>query len=644
MKIKILIPYPALKNTVVQAIRHTKIPPQVTIEPVVVAVEELADIDVTDADVVIARGYTAQQIRRQIPSLIIVELEITGYDVMRALSSLQILPPPRKVGFCGGYSMMEGCKILNKWLSYPLEVYYDEAFSHIPDMVKRAAQNHCDVILGGYSAVRYAQKIGLRRLLVESGTEAVERALVEAIRSLQIKRDEKIKAEMYRLITKNAAEGILFVDRNGRIGVDNQSARILAGQKGTPLCKRLLEDVFPLLVPGVHKALLDEDEQVHDIIRLNTEHTVSVTFTPVISNATRYGVVLNLVDISRIQKIEGDIRTRLSERGLQTRYTFENIIYGSKTMEKAINDAKRFALSDANIIILGATGTGKEVFAQSIHHYSQRKDGPFVAVNCAALPEGLLESELFGYVGGAFTGSRKEGKMGLVEQAHRGTLFLDEISEIPISLQGKLLRVLQEREVRRIGAEKVVRVDIRIIAATNKNLNEQVKKGMFRQDLLFRIDVLRLYLPPLAERNGDTELIFHYLLNQFSQQNGYPPSNLELSAEARKLLMTYPFEGNIRELRNIVERICVLHTGSVISGEEMRDVLYRGDLSITRNATPVENHESIDESIQFSRSQAEYQKLMEVKEICHGHRGKMAALLKIDRSTLWRKMKKFGIK
>ena len=214
--------------------------------------------------------------------------------------------------------------------------------------------------------------------------------------------------------------------------------------------------------------------------------------------------------------------------------------------------------------------------AQSIHNASERSNGPFVAVNCAALPENLLESELFGYADGAFTGSRRGGKMGFFEQAHRGTLFLDEISEIPINFQGKLLRALQERQIRRIGDDKVVDVDTRIIAATNRNLRQMVIDHEFRQDLLYRLDVLKVYIPPLRERTADILPLFSYFLNKYNNKFGKDIAGL--TPEAQKMLRNYHFEGNIRELRNIAERVSVMCEHDTIDKHLMETALYPEDV------------------------------------------------------------------
>jgi transcriptional regulator with PAS, ATPase and Fis domain len=204
-------------------------------------------------------------------------------------------------------------------------------------------------------------------------------------------------------------------------------------------------------------------------------------------------------------------------------------------------------------LIGGESGTGKEMFAQSIHQDSNRPKGPFVAVNCAALPPQLLESELFGYVEGAFTGAAKGGKIGLFEMAHKGTIFLDEIGEIDKSLQARFLRVLEEKQVMRIGSDKIIHVDVRVIAATNRNLNEQVNNGNFRSDLYYRLNVLNLYIVPLRERKGDIEYLANYFMRLSNKKYGLQIENL--SPEVIKFLEEYPWPGNIRELKNVMERI-----------------------------------------------------------------------------------------
>jgi transcriptional regulator with PAS, ATPase and Fis domain len=366
------------------------------------------------------------------------------------------------------------------------------------------------------------------------------------------------------------------------------------------------------------------------------EQLLVIDFVPVVrggrGNRTG-GVILFVQTVSSIQKDESIIRKKIHSRGLKAKYNFDDIISTSKVFERVLNQARQFARVDSPILILGESGTGKELFAQSIHNASARRDGPFVAINCAALPENLLESELFGYSEGSFTGAIKGGKAGLFEMAHGGTIFLDEISEIPVSFQSKLLRVLQENEVRRIGDDKLLSLDIRIITATNKDLREQVRCGLFRQDLLFRLNVLAFNIPPLRERREDIFCLFQHCIAEFSKK--YNKKIALIPGEARCLLEEHVWEGNVRELRNIAERICVLNSEGVIAGDIVREMLNdRASLP----ATPAGAMRDPEED-----DRAELDKLKSLIEKFGGNRNKIAGHLGIDRTTLWRKLKKYRI-
>lgn len=263
------------------------------------------------------------------------------------------------------------------------------------------------------------------------------------------------------------------------------------------------------------------------------------------------GSIRNMViiqDVTRIQEAERKIRMQLSKKGLVAERTFDDIITLEPVMEHVVNRAKRVANFDGSVLIYGESGTGKELFAQSIHNASDRRNGPFVAVNCGALTDSLLESELFGYVGGSFTGARKEGKAGLFELAHRGTIFLDEINSTTMSLQTKILRVLEERQVMRVGSDYVIPLDIRIISASNTNLSQDVEQGRFRRDLFFRLNTFQILIPPMRERKKDIVPLFNYYYREFS---GYDP---ELSPEFIQDLQRHDWLGNVRELRSVALR------------------------------------------------------------------------------------------
>jgi transcriptional regulator with PAS, ATPase and Fis domain len=330
---------------------------------------------------------------------------------------------------------------------------------------------------------------------------------------------------------------------------------------------------------------------------------------------------------------------------LVARYRFSDIVHRSHVIKKTIEIARRYALLSSNILISGETGTGKELFAQSIHNESWRKDGPFVAVNCAALPDNLLESELFGYVEGAFTGTAKGGKTGLFELAHGGTLFLDEISEIPVDVQSKLLRALQEREVRRIGGDKVMAVDVRVISATNSDLDDLVGRGRFRRDLFYRLDVFNLSLPPLRVRREDIAALFGHFLKLNCRMNALPVPRVEPAA--LDVLHGCALEGNVRELRNITDRASALrHSPHLLTAGDMEQAV-RPAAAYQPLAAARERHAAEDDfshkpgrAAPQSRQSEANARTLQALAACDGHKGRAAAMLGINRSTLWRRLRR----
>ncbi len=347
------------------------------------------------------------------------------------------------------------------------------------------------------------------------------------------------------------------------------------------------------------------------------------------------GRVVSLLNAAQIQTTEDQLRKKLHYKGHQAKYSFDHLITRSPRMLECIQEAKAYALTDFNIVVVGETGTGKELISQSIHAFSHRAENNFVALNCAALPENLLESELFGYVEGAFTGAAKGGKPGLFEIAHNGTIFLDEISEIPLGLQGRLLRVLQEREIMRLGDNRIIPINIRVIAATNKNLEDLVHAGKFRSDLYYRLYVLQLNLPALRERREDIPLLVQGFIRQFQAREGLT-TPLELSEADFRLLQDRPWRGNIRELRNFCERLVVLYQPGTSVSDLLAHLL---DTSCSPDPEPQvaiplpgSSHARID---------LPYETLRAVLQECRGNRTQAAAKLGISRGTLWRMLKKY---
>ncbi len=327
-------------------------------------------------------------------------------------------------------------------------------------------------------------------------------------------------------------------------------------------------------------------------------------------------------DLSLVKELSGK---------LQEKFSFGNIVGKNYKMKEIYDILPAVAATKATVLIEGESGTGKELIAQAIHENSPRRDKPFIKVNCAALAEGVLESELFGHVKGAFTGAIHD-KPGRFELAHRGTIFLDEIGEIPPSTQVKLLRVLQEEEFERVGGTQRIKVDVRVIAATNKDLAKAVNKGEFRKDLYYRLRVVPIYLPPLRERKDDIPLLISHFLEKFRKEMGKNINNI--SPRAMEILMDYNYPGNIRELENIIEHAFVLCQGNTILPEHLPKDIQRRDFDIVERV--------IDESDPLKALEREL--LLRVLEQTNWRLKDACARLKMSRTTLWRRIKELGIK
>ena len=332
------------------------------------------------------------------------------------------------------------------------------------------------------------------------------------------------------------------------------------------------------------------------------------------------------IKMRRLEQENVELRTAVTDR-----YRFENIIGSSGNIHDVLDLAGRVAASDASVLITGETGTGKELLAKGIHFNSRRADSPFVAINCVAIPENLIESELFGHVKGAFTGAVKD-KEGKFELAAGGTLFLDEIGDLRIDLQAKILRSLQEREVDRVGGSRPISVDVRVIAATNKDIERAVKEGAFREDLYYRLSVITLAMPPLRERRDDVPLLASHFLKKFNKG-----SAVRMDPEALSLLTSYGWPGNVRELENVIERASVLRRGDLITREELQDKLKQktgGVENIILNLP--------DEGI--SLEDLEKSLIIKALEKHKGNQTRAAEYLGITRPTLIYRMEKYELK
>jgi PAS domain S-box-containing protein len=402
-----------------------------------------------------------------------------------------------------------------------------------------------------------------------------------------------------------------------------------------------------ILLPSATRLVIEEKKPVTITQRTKTGRKLLVKAMPFFDDK---GDIARVVSISKDITDEEKLRSELKQiKGLLERYEHElsslrmaniknsKVIYRSKAMEKLMEMVNKIALVDSTVLIYGETGVGKEMVAKYIHNISNRSTGPYIKINCGAIPENLLEAELFGYEKGAFTGARNEGKPGLIEIADKGTLFLDEISELPFSLQVKLLRVLQEREFIRVGGIKTINVDVRIIAASNKDLKELVKNGKFRQDLFYRLNVVPITIPPLRERVEDIPILTHYFLSNYNEKYG---RSKQITNEVIEAFMKYSWPGNVRELENVIERLIVTSEESLITKKDLPRELFGED----------DYEESIASGVSVSKlmplkeatALVEYQLIKQaIKE--GGSTYKAAELLGVDQSTITRKLKKYEV-
>mgnify|MGYP001772734958 FL=1 len=335
---------------------------------------------------------------------------------------------------------------------------------------------------------------------------------------------------------------------------------------------------------------------------------------------------------------EEKLRREELEQELKERYAFQNIIYASPEMKEIIKTALKVAPTKATVLLRGESGTGKELFARAIHFSSQRARGPFVAINCAAIPETLLEAELFGYEKGAFTGAFTS-KKGKFELANGGTLFLDEVGDLPLSLQGKLLRVLQEQTFERLGGTKSIKVDVRIIAATHKDLEGMVRSGLFREDLYWRLNVVPIFIPPLRERKQDIPLLVNYFLQKFNQLYG---KRIKIKPEALEVLLDYSFPGNVRELENLIERLVLLTEEDWIEESAVKKIVKN------KEKLPTNHEEKASEKISLKREgllqeleRIERERILQVLEECNFNQSKAAKILGISRRQLNYRLQKY---
>lgn len=464
--------------------------------------------------------------------------------------------------------------------------------------------------------------------------------------------DSDLYKSILEQILENAYEGVVVTDADGMIMMFNNAyANYLEIRS---------QDAI-----GQHVTKVIDNTRVHKVIESGVpefgklqkigSHKAVVTRLPIVfDNKVIAGVGIvhyrELKDMKELLEKLSSLETELAQikeeygKTQTKRYTIQDIIGDCLPIQELKRQIKKAAASSSTVLILGENGTGKELVAHSVHHLSNRSHKPFVKINCAAIPEDILESELFGYVGGAFTGSNRAGKQGKIEMADGGTIFLDEIGDMSFHMQAKLLRFLQEREIERLGENKVRTVDVRILAATNQNLLERIKNNQFREDLYYRLQVVQLDVPPLRERMDDMELLVRYFIDKFNRIFGKKIQGVQ--PEVLEILKNYNWPGNIRQLENVMERTFNMVESDEILLEHLPTYLAEATPESERTSAS-KNKESADhgrrETLSGAKEVLERQKIEEILRKAHGNKSEAARMLGITRMTLYQKLRKYGL-
>jgi propionate catabolism operon transcriptional regulator len=587
-------------------------------------------------EIIISRRGTAHLLRENL-RIPVLSFPHRSLDILVSLKQAKAVG--RKILLPVFRNELSGLETIESLLDIELMQKVYQGKAGLTKAVRQGLQQGCQVVVGGSVTQQIAADIGLEYIEIRTSDEDIV-ATIEDAKSVALSaRDQKATALRYQTIINAATDGIIAVDDHGLITTINSAAsKFLKRDEKQVLGRHITE-----LVPNAPiTRVLTAKQAINDrLCRIDGESYIS-NYRPVTLEETVIGAVSSFRDIGNVMRSENVVRRSFS-KGLAAKYDFNDLVHASPAMRDAINVGQQYAGTDSTVLIMGETGTGKEIFVHGIHNLSRRTKQPFVSINCAALPEQLLESELFGYEEGAFTGSKKGGKPGRFEIAHKGTIFLDEIDSTSETVQIRLLRVLQEREVMRLGGDRKIPVDVRIIAAASRELSHAVQEHQFRADLFFRLNVLRLQIPPLRKRQEDIPLLLDYFIRHFSDRHGLDP--IALPQDYLKRLTAYTWPGNVRQLRNYAERLVM--NCSLRCSSDTLEVLYRE--LIHYGARPAEDKpvdpkpETLKRRLEDQTQTNERTIILEALEQCRYNKNRAAKHLGISRTTLWRKIKELGI-
>lgn len=564
-------------------------------------------------DVFVSAGSNASLLRRHLQAPV-ATIQLTGFDILQAL--IQARASTERVGLLTYGQTIPELESVKTLLN--IEVL-QQAYQTPEDARRTLAlfkAEGCRVVVGSSLVLELAHELGLTGILAYS-LDSIRQGFDNALDLARVRQLESERYAQIHGVLQNLQDAVLAVDREGRLIAANPAMLQALGWQASRPPQGRLDELWPELGWSATGPL----QARQSVLSLRQRDWVA-SLMPWVDGAEVIGATLTLYAAHTIHEADNRLRMRKREEQGTARHHFEDLIGASANWLHAVDEARRFAPTELPVLITGETGTGKELMAQAMHNASARAGRPFVAVNCAAVPEGLLESELFGHEDGAFTGARRGGRRGLFERAHTGTLFLDEIGDLPLPLQSRLLRVLQEGEIQRLGASGAIPVDVRVLAATHRPLQAWVAEGRFRADLFYRLEVLRLELPPLRQRTTDLPVLAHALLERSLRQQGLPWSTSEVLRRAAPPLLSHRWPGNVRELGNLMDRMAVALRG--------KDTLETVDWHKLDRLWPTVPASGPTERAEQARQALQHHQ---------GRHQDAARALGVSRATLWRWLK-----
>ncbi|MDR1359757.1 MAG: sigma 54-interacting transcriptional regulator, partial [Deltaproteobacteria bacterium] len=504
--------------------------------------------DSREIDVFVSSGANGRLLGKYLRTPLIL-IRITGFDLLQAMNRLDSTRPIAVFSFDVRIPFLEESLpcIVGQLVQ---KIYHTR--DELSYAMEKLQEQGIEQVIGGSMVMEAAQERGMRSSFIYS-EDSITRAINTAAQMAVARQRDRSQVRWLNAIITYSYSGIMATDEQGLVTTCNPAAAKILGISQEAALSRQISAIIPnTRVMNVIREKKSELNQIQKIGRV----TVITNRVPILDGQEQAdGCVVTFQDVETIRKAEAKVRKKEGSL-FQARTRLEDIAGQSRAIDQARGRAYRYAPSPASVFIFGETGTGKELVAQGIHLASPRAHKPFIAVNCAALPATLLESELFGYEDGAFTGARCGGKPGFFELAHGGTIFLDEIGELSLSVQARLLRVLEEREVLRVGGTQVIAVDVRLISASNADIQRRMEEKLFRPDLFHRVNVLRLNLPPLREREGDVLILARHFAKTY--QAGFDEAFLT-ALFSHPSLLSYAWPGNVRELRNVVEAAAALY-------------------------------------------------------------------------------------